>query len=83
MDTGKGLIGAAAILVIGGGVAAYAALPRYSLGNPGGGVSVRLDRRSGDMIVCEALACRPLVADGKIAPDPWAAFKDADQARQR
>ena len=68
MQTGHALIAAAAILVIGGGVAAYTATPRYSLGNPGAGVSVRLDRRSGDMLGCQGMDCRAIVANGRAVP---------------
>lgn len=68
MQTGPALIAAAAILVVGGGVAAYTSAPRYSLGNPGGGVSVRLDRRSGDMMACQGMDCRAVIADDKAVP---------------
>jgi hypothetical protein len=68
MDTGRSVIIASALLVVGGGVAAYAVTPRYSLANPGGGISVRLDRRGGDMIACRDMACRALVEGSKIVP---------------
>jgi hypothetical protein len=65
MQTGRAIIAAAAILTIGRGVAAYTATPRYSLGNPGAGVSVRLDRRSGDMMACQGMDCRAVIANGR------------------
>lgn len=67
----RALIAAALILVIGGGLAAFLVLPRYSLTNVGQGVSIRLDRMRGDMIGCEGTACRELVKGEKIAPVQW------------
>ena len=39
---------------------------RYQLVNVGGGVAMRLDRESGDLISCQFGACRPLAAGANI-----------------
>ena len=74
MRTGWAIIIAAVIVGAAGIAAAYLAAPRFALGNPGGGVSVRLDRRTGDMIGCERLDCQPVVKGGsiqKVQHGPW------------
>lgn len=65
MQTGRAIIIGAALLAVAGAGSAFYMTPRYSLTNPGGGVTVRLDRQSGDMMGCAYLECAPIVAGGK------------------
>ncbi|WP_394648160.1 hypothetical protein [uncultured Sphingomonas sp.] len=70
MDTGKAIIVAATALAVLGGAAVWAVQPRFSLTNIGEGASIRLDRRSGNMLGCERLRCRQIVEGDKIVRDP-------------
>lgn len=75
MDTGKAIVAGAIIIAATGALTAWAIQPRYSLTNPGWGVTVRLDRAGGDMIGCERLTCRSIVVNGKpTAPNPFDKF---------
>jgi hypothetical protein len=81
MQTGRAIIIAASIVAATGGAAAYYGPPRYSMTNPGGGVSIRLDRRSGDMMGCAGLDCQPIIKGDKRLPtkDPYAGYAIAPQ----
>lgn len=60
MQTGRAIIIASVIVAAVGGATAWAVAPRYSLTNVGQGVSIRLDRSSGDMLGCRELDCRQI-----------------------
>lgn len=72
MTTARAIIIAAVILAVVGAATAYLVTPRYSLTNPGQGVTIRLDRAGGDMIGCERLACRQIVKGSAPVADPAA-----------
>jgi hypothetical protein len=70
MQTGWSII-IGAVLISGVGAAtAFALQPRYSLGNPGQGITIRLDRKTGDLLGCERLVCRLIVSGDTIAEAP-------------
>ncbi|HEX8413092.1 MAG TPA: hypothetical protein VF637_04310 [Sphingomicrobium sp.] len=62
-----------------GAYTAWAVQPRFSLVNAGTGLTVRLDRSSGDMIACRQTACATIVEDNLPVKqvDEFAAFRDA------
>lgn len=70
MQTGRAIIIGAAIIAAAGGVTAWMVQPRYSLANPGQGVTVRLDRRTGDLMGCQQLECRLVVKGGQPIAAP-------------
>jgi hypothetical protein len=84
MQTGRAIIAGAVILAATGAASAWALQPRYSLANPGQGVTVRLDRQTGDMMGCQRLACSAIVKGNKavVQSDPWAAFPEAGADNQ-
>jgi len=77
MQTGRAILAAGIIVAATGGATAWVIQPRYTLVNAGAGLTVRLDRNSGDMIGCERLQCAPIVhGETAIKPvDKWAEFK--------
>ena len=76
MQTGRAIIIAAVVVAASGAATAWATTPRYTLTNPGAGLTVRLDRSTGDMIGCRQMECAPIVANGQAVhhSDPWAGF---------
>lgn len=66
MQTGTAIVVGAAILAATGAATAWMVQPRYSLANPGQGVTVRLDRRTGELLGCERLDCHPILTDAKM-----------------
>ena len=79
MQTAKAIVVSALIVSAVGAYTAWAVQPRFSLANPGGGLTVRLDRSSGDMIACHQLACSTIVKDNLPVKqaDRFAEFRDA------
>jgi len=75
MQTSRAIVAAAVIIAGTGAATAYMLQPRYSLANPGQGVTVRLDRKTGDMMGCEGLTCRPVVEGGKAISYPWEEYR--------
>lgn len=69
MRTGWAIIIAAVIIAATGSLTAWALTPRYSMSNPGAGVTIRLNRASGDLLGCERLACRPIVEGQTVLPE--------------
>lgn len=79
MQTARAIIVASVIVAATGAATAWAVAPRYSLTNVGQGVSIRLDRSSGDMLGCRELDCRPIAnkagAVAETIPPPPPGFE--------
>jgi hypothetical protein len=60
MQTARAIVLSAVIVAATGAATAWAIAPRYSLTNVGQGVSIRLDRSSGDLLGCRELDCRKI-----------------------
>lgn len=60
MQTARAIILSAVIVAATGAATAWAIAPRYSMTNVGQGVSIRLDRSSGDLLGCRGLDCMPI-----------------------
>lgn len=73
MQTGRAIIASAFILAATGAATAWAIQPRYSLTNPGGGTTMRLNRASGNLVGCVRLTCRALANGETVLPAPSAA----------